>query len=523
MIAISKDRLLSNIDLIIQRVIDNRKQFEKTKATIPPLKDFINKYFSHYITSPYGTIQDRLIESVEKLQNRHLRTYAIRQSIAAPRGFAKSSIVTLFGILWLVLKRDHRFVVILSSSKRTAQGFLQAIIDEIEQNELLIDTFPELLPEKDSKGQFTAWRDSEIVFSNGVRIMALGWLNRVRGLRKKSARPDLIIADDPDEEKDVESSTRMLRKYRWFERAVLRLGGVKPTDVFVCYTTIANNCIGEYIYNDRLKFGDWIKHKYKAIEVINGKEVSTWDSAYPIEVLQKEREDDPLGFATEKQNEPLPEIEQIFKGLIHTYTYPPKNLIGSKCLAVDLSIGKSETSDYSAIVGTILNEDGKYLEIYNSIERRPPSKIVIDLIDALRLIKWDLCGIEIVGNQEHFLDLFKGELAKYNQLQEKENRITTPITGINNTGDKIKRISTLQILVKTQWLLLRDDSALLYKQLDNFPHDKKDGADALEMSVSLHKEVNKGKVIMNKSNQEIKLDAEAIRQQRINNIRNKRY
>ena len=520
-VSISKDVLLNSIPKIVNRIVNNTIALEKSKKAIPDLKTFVYKYFGHYITSEFGFVQDKLIASVELLQDRHLRTNAIRQSIAAPRGFAKSSIVTLFGILWLVLKRDHRFVVILSSSKRTAQGFLQSIIDEIEQNELLLNDFPELAPAKDFKNQTVAWRDSEIVFNNGVRIMALGWLNSVRGLRKKSARPDLIIADDPDEEKDVESTTRMLRKYRWFERAVLRLGGIKPVDVFVCYTTISNNCVGEYIYNDKLKFGDWIKQKYKAIEVVDGKEVSTWQSAFPIEILQKEREEDPLGFATEKQNEPLPEIEQIFKGLIHTYTYPPSSLDGTKCLAVDLSIGKTETSDYSAIVGTLMTTEGKFLEIYNSIERRPPSKIVIDIIEALKIIKWDLCGIEINANQEHFLDLFKGELAKVNQTLE--TKIITPIVGISNTGDKIKRISTLQILVKSQWLLLRDDSALLYKQLDNFPHDKKDGADALEMSVSLHKECNKGKIIFTKSNQEKTLDAEMIRQQRINNLRNRNY
>ena len=108
------------------------EETKDTKRELPPLKEFIQTYFSHYITAPFGEIQDRLIEAVETLQGRETRDKAIRQSIAAPRGFAKSSVVTLFGVLWLVLKKEHRFVVILSSIKGTAENFLQAIIDEVE-------------------------------------------------------------------------------------------------------------------------------------------------------------------------------------------------------------------------------------------------------------------------------------------------------------------------------------------------------------------------------------------------------
>ena len=81
------------------------------------------------------------------------------------------------GVIWLILNKEHFFIIILSSTKNTAQGFLQAIIDETEQNEKLLDDYPELMPAKDFKNQTVAWRDSEIVFANGVRIMALGWLN----------------------------------------------------------------------------------------------------------------------------------------------------------------------------------------------------------------------------------------------------------------------------------------------------------------------------------------------------------
>lgn len=516
---IDKSELLRRLPSITERIKLERQKIIETRKAIPDLKSFANTYFKHYIESPFGIIQDHLIEAVERLTDRKNRSYPIRQSIAAPRGFAKSSIVTLMGVLWLVLRKDHHFVVILSSSKTTAMGFLQSIIDEIEQNDLLIETFPELLPAIDFKSQTVAWRDSEIVFKNGVRIMALGWLNSVRGLRKKSARPDLIIADDPDEDKDVNSENRMNRKYKWFDRAILNLGGKKPVDVFVCYTTINEICVGEHIFTNYLKYADWIRHKYRAIEIDEtGQEISTWQDAYPIERLKQMREEDPLGFATERQNEPLPEIDQPFKGQITTYNYTGTIPTGTKTLAIDLSLGKTEDSDYSAIIGTVCSVEGKYLEIYSSIERRPPIKIMNDIIYALQVIKYDIVGIETTGNQEHFLESFKVFLADWNGKNQ-TSKIVCPVIGISNTGDKIKRIkSVLQVLVSSKWLLLRQDSELLIKQLNNFPHDKKDGPDALEMSVSLHTVVSGSKIVVPRIGVATTMTAEGIHSQRLNRL-----
>ncbi|MCB1161034.1 MAG: hypothetical protein KDK45_26275, partial [Leptospiraceae bacterium] len=154
--------------------------------------------------------------------------------------------------------------------------------------------------------------------------------------------------------------------------------------------------------------------------------------------------------------------------------------------------------------------EGKYLEIYNSIERRPPDKIVSDIIEALKVFKWDILGIEQTGNQEHFIVLFKEMLKKYN-TENQEGKIIIPIEGINSTSEKIKRITSMQTLVKTGLLLLRDDSSLLYDQLDNFPYKKKDGPDALEMSVGLHRLVGKGKVVVSNSSKARPIDnAEAV-------------
>jgi len=330
------------------------------------------------------------------------------------------------------------------------------------------------------------------VFVGGFRVIAKGWGNAIRGKRHKNIRPDALLLDDPDEEKDVASDTTMTRKYRWLERAALKLGQVWGIDAILSYTTIAPNCVGEYVYNSE-RYKDWIKHKYKAIITDeNGVERSAWPSGAPLETLQKEREEDPITFAQERQNDPLAEIGQKFKGFIQTWEFErPQDWTGwTLALAVDLSLGKKERSDYSAIVGLGLSPQGKFFELFSDIERRRPDQIQKDLIKAIKAFPWNKVGIETNGGQEYFLDGFKKHVEEYNELcangvdgLTRADMILIPIEGINNSGDKIKRIEgALQTLIESGLMLLRAGKTLLFEMLNEFPYKKLDGPDALEMA-----------------------------------------
>ena len=348
-----------------------------------------------------------------------------------------------------------------------------------------------LRPKKDQKGQTVSWKDGDIVFQGGARILAKGFLNSIRGKRRKESRPDALLIDDPDEEKDVASESTMVRKMRWLDRAALRLGGAWGLDVIVAYTTIAPNCVGEQIFTDNQKYGHWDRKKFKAIEVDEeGNEFSTWPQTWPLKALQEERAQDPIGFAQERQNEPLAEVDQRFKGLIQRYRFPPAPSWSdwTLALAVDLSLGKSEKSDYSAIIGVGLGPDGKFYEAYSDIQRRRPDAIERDLMLALQTLPWNICGIESNANQEYFLLNFRRLVSEFNKTSA--NKITIPIVELSNTSDKEARImGALQPLVASGLLLLRDDSETLFQQLNEFPYRHKDGPDALEMGVRLIREM----------------------------------
>ena len=63
-----------------------------------------------------------------------------RIAIAAPRGFAKSTVVSLVYVLWKVLSGQSKFVVIVSDTYAQSKNFLDAIKRELESNQVLLST-----------------------------------------------------------------------------------------------------------------------------------------------------------------------------------------------------------------------------------------------------------------------------------------------------------------------------------------------------------------------------------------------
>ena len=453
---------------------------------------FLDTYFSHYFTTSFGPQQLALVELIQSLKNRQNRE-AMKFSRAVSRGFGKSTIITLCGVLWMLLRDDWKFVLLISASMPHAEGFLRKISDEAEDNELLNEDFEELKPAIDRNGTTVAWNDRHLVFDGGFAIIAKGFGNKIRGLRYKNYRPDAVVIDDPDEYSDIESETTMQRRYRWLERSVLQTGSVlHGLDVILVYTTISENCTGEYIYaNKSGKFNKFNRKKYKALEKLEDDTyISNWEEGAPVELLLDEKDKDPLAFASERQNEPLAEAGQCFRGLVQTYEFQrEEDYTGWRfALGVDESLGRSERSNPSAIIGVAMSPTGVMYEVYSAIKIRRPDQIIADLLPVLLLFPWERCGIDTSGNQEHFLDRVQDAIQEYNKNNPNGQKILVPLVGLKDSVNKSVRIETaLQPLVAGGLIKIRQDSKVLLEQIESFPFGKIDGPDALEYAVRLLK------------------------------------
>lgn len=141
---------------------------------------------------------------------------ALQVAIAAPRGHAKSTAITFAYALALLLFRESRHLLIMSSSETVAIDFLNDIRVELRENDRLHRMFGEVT--------FQRERDTEIICQmpdgHRFRVLVKGVGQRMRGLKWERKRPDTVIGDDMEDDEIVLNPDRRDKFRRWFYGAV---------------------------------------------------------------------------------------------------------------------------------------------------------------------------------------------------------------------------------------------------------------------------------------------------------------
>lgn len=142
----------------------------------------------------------------------------LREAWIAPRGFAKSTAVTIL-VFWLAAYKLRDFVVWTSETASQVEELVATIIDIIEGGGHLVNDFPHILPARDGRNNYVKWTDRDIVLDSGFRLSARGAGKSTRGLRRGNKRPDLIICDDSEGENTV-GDTSYPKVRRWLTRVL---------------------------------------------------------------------------------------------------------------------------------------------------------------------------------------------------------------------------------------------------------------------------------------------------------------
>jgi hypothetical protein len=181
------------------------------------------RYFTpHHVSGAFSPLHD-------DLNDWHVRETKRRpgqlDAFAAPRGHGKSTAGVEIPALYHVAHCSRRFIVLASDTATQAQERLQTVIDEVENNPKLRAAYPDLRPAVDAKGQLVKWTDSDVVFACGCRIIAAGAGKSLRGARKGSTRPDLLLLDDLEDDASVATPESRAKRLRWITRVALGLAG----------------------------------------------------------------------------------------------------------------------------------------------------------------------------------------------------------------------------------------------------------------------------------------------------------
>ncbi|MER2539346.1 MAG: phage terminase large subunit [Azonexus sp.] len=457
---------------------------------------FISTYFPHYVRSPHKSELHKYL--FVRLPEIVASDKSETDAIAAPRGEAKSTLVSQLFVIWCIVTGRKKYPVIVMDSIDQAYPMLEAIKAELAFNPRLMCDFPEAC------GGGRVWQAATIITANDVKVQVAGSGKKLRGLRHGPYRPDLCVLDDIENDEQVRNPDQRDKLQGWLSKTVLPLGGAGAKFDVVYIGTILHY---DSVLNRTLANPMWRSAKFKALlkwpdhmamwerweellrndgeatadlfytanqTVMDAGSVVSW-AARPLLALMKIRARDGHDtFDSEYQNDPVAGDNAPFAKVISFWVSRLNDWIfyGS----CDPSLGKAGASrDPSALLVGGFNRQTGILDVVEAlIKKRLPDRIIEDVIALQRQYKCLVWAIETVQFQE----FLRSELVKRSAAQG----IPVPARAVQPHSDKLLRIETLQPHMANGLIRLHPGQTTLIDQLRHFPKaDHDDGPDALHM------------------------------------------
>ena len=492
---------------------------------------FGRHYLPHYFTRPSPSFHKELdtlwkrrvmkrrdpLEAAEAM----LAAKGTRSAVAAPRGHAKSTVISLKCTLHAALYGYKKYILLISDTEAQAAAFLEAIKNELESNEAILADFGEQESRK-------TWKTSSILLSNGCRIDAVGSGQKLRGRRNYERRPDLIICDDIENDEGIRTAEQRKKTADWFWKAVCKSGDSYTDILFIGTILHHDSLLANLLENPGFRavryravlsepasplWEDWEK---LATDLTNPKREQTahaffyrhrremlegakvlWPeklSYYDLRLMRLTEGE--AAFNSEMQNQPIDPAACLFSAQWFRYYLPGEVDFRASRFRFygycDPSLGRSASSDYSAIITLAVDGESGVSYVWDAdIARRHPDRIIADILEKERLLRRETGrGYTLFGAETNQFQWFlKEQLAKESARQG----LYLPVQGVRSTEDKGLRVESLQPDVKNGYILFRADQTLLLQQLSQFPlgaHD--DGPDALEGCRTLSRRQGRG-------------------------------
>ncbi|MCC7409730.1 MAG: phage terminase large subunit [Phycisphaeraceae bacterium] len=465
---------------------------------------------------------------------------ATKLAIAAPRGHAKTTVISFAYVLWSMLTGREPFMLLLSATSEQAGQLLMNIRRELMDNEKLVQDYPEIcLPVRQGRGPVIV-KAHHLVLPNDTCLRVLGSGQGLRGMKHRQNRPSLIICDDLEDLEQAQSEDLRQKLRHWLTSTLLK-AGQPATNVIVAGTILHHDSLLAQMTDTRPRrdqLGGWQSRVYQAVESFSSRP-ELWQQWEQIRIGEQEHEGQsgPAAseaffqadqaamlegtrvlwpqledyaqlmamrtdegyhvFQTEKQNQPLDPATCVFRRELFRYwddPNPPKDAprcytdvaeliaeLGQDarfCGACDPSLGKrTGRGDFGALITIVKDMKTKVLYVIDAdIARRTPNELIDRIIQQARLHGLKVFAVEANQFQELLADQL-GQRATAAGIYLRVEKITT-------TTNKRARIEALEPLIAQGLIRFTRRHTLLLDQLTQFPHAKHDdGPDALEMAV----------------------------------------
>lgn len=430
---------------------------------------FFQTYMPHYFSKPFADFH-REWNTLADIPDEPV-------FIAAPREHGKSAFWTLGIPVHDICHKISPFDLIVSDTEGLAADFNQFVQIEIEENERIRQDFGELT----NPGN---WESKDFTTRNGVRILARGRGQRVRGLRNRQHRVGRILIDDLENDKTARNPRLVKETVDWILEALINTVAEGGSMTMINNLISKRGVLAQMI--DTKREDDpaqprFISRIYKALSDDNE---SLWPEVWPVKRLLKKRATiGSVRFNKEYNNDPKDD-DGMFREEWIRY-YHPEEIVG-KALRVYADIDPSSESgasnDYKAIITIGIDTDGIIYVLDAFIRRVSPNEMA-----KVAYSRYEELHPLLIGMEENAL----GEFAQSPfQLVAMDKKYVLPVRGFKNTMAKEARIGRISPHVERGIIRFRkghSDQDLLVEQLIYFPsttvHD--DGPDALEGAVDM--------------------------------------
>jgi len=465
------------------RVAKGREDFDYFRRT----------YFPHYFSIP-GTskLQDDLSSIYYKIRDKAgTKTQGEKFANAAPRGYGKSTDVSLVFPIWCIVYDLKHFIALFSDAIELTETLIEAIKAELEENAQLGADFPH------ATGITSRWKIGDFVSTNNIRVKGYGSSKKVRGVKHGVYRPDLTIIDDLENDENVRSRKQRDKLEEWLDSAIDNLGSVEALLDIVYIGTILHR---DSVLARKLKLGFWNPKVYRAIErypvrmdlwdtyttlyrrdgleeakayylankaQMDAGAILLWDGV-ALEHLMQKRSANKRAFDKEQQNRPN-EDSTLFDSAtfqVISPTQAPSHydmLIGY----TDFK-GDAKEGDYSTVVGAGLIKSERKLYIFLSHRQRVKGKKAVEMMYSLqRKYKFDLIGGETNGGFFLYKEWYK-EMCIERGIDEGALKFKAM------TISKEVRIATLEYPLDEGDIIFVGSHPELFAELDDFPESEFD-------------------------------------------------
>jgi predicted phage terminase large subunit-like protein len=506
---------------------------------------FCRVFFPHHCREPFSAVHRHLFRQYRRQQHQPLLERRGQNfAVAAPRGYAKSTLATLLLPLHDIVYRSEGYIIIISATLPQSVGKLKNLRAELAGNRMLRECF------EPQTGRVT----SRQLIANDIAVEAFSVGTQLRGITWRQYRPTKVVMDDAEDSEAVESPEQREKLAVWFNEVLENIGN-GYTNVMVVGTLLHPDSLLANI----LKRPDFESRVFRAVESF-AENTSLWeewrarfnDLSDPrrletargfyearrnamlkgTRVLWPEKEDyydlmsqlatrGRKAFFKEKQNDPRHHEAQLFDP--ETFRYftlqggtgilPVNDLgsdnqtaaqkDGSDAMTADnhgqdahATLGRlvrfgfldsalgGAGSDFAA-VATVGRDEHGYLYLLDVwMKRASPTRQIEKIFDLHELWNYRLFGFEA----NCFQSLLAQPIEDERQRRRQAGRAwDLPIEQVTHRENKLRRIASLETLIANGWLLfsrsLREEFLQQCEQFPRAAHD--DGLDALEAAVAL--------------------------------------